>query len=269
MAAHLALPVGAADQRRGVRGHHRRPVAGLPALVRRRPAARGAQPRCRRLPAAPSGAGRRRADSGQRRVGRGCGTVRARVRVDVHPAALGRGTSGRCTRCRRRARVRHHPPRRQRTLVRQLHLLPRVHGGPGRDRHVRRGPRELVATLHDRAERAEREQALRVAQARTNERARIAREMHEVLAHRISLVAMHAGALPTGPTSARRRPGARQASSSRARTRPWATCARYWGCCVTPTRTTRSPVSTAPSARNRPSATCRPWSTRRAPEAPG
>jgi signal transduction histidine kinase len=55
--------------------------------------------------------------------------------------------------------------------------------------------RELVASLHDRAERAEREQALRVAQARAHERTRIAREMHDVLAHRMSLVAMHAGAL--------------------------------------------------------------------------
>lgn len=55
--------------------------------------------------------------------------------------------------------------------------------------------RELLATLQDRAERAEREQAARVAQARANERSRIAREMHDVLAHRISLVAMHAGAL--------------------------------------------------------------------------
>lgn len=55
--------------------------------------------------------------------------------------------------------------------------------------------RELVATLRDRADRAEREQAMRVAQAQANERSRIAREMHDVLAHRISLVAMHAGAL--------------------------------------------------------------------------
>jgi signal transduction histidine kinase len=55
--------------------------------------------------------------------------------------------------------------------------------------------RALLASLKDRAERAEREQAMRVAQARTNERARIAREMHDVLAHRISLVAMHAGAM--------------------------------------------------------------------------
>lgn len=55
--------------------------------------------------------------------------------------------------------------------------------------------RELIATLQDRAERAEREQSMRVSQARLNERARIAREMHDALAHRISLVAMHAGAL--------------------------------------------------------------------------
>jgi len=55
--------------------------------------------------------------------------------------------------------------------------------------------RELIWTLKNRAERAESEQELRVAQARANERARIAREMHDVLAHRISQVSMHAGAL--------------------------------------------------------------------------
>lgn len=55
--------------------------------------------------------------------------------------------------------------------------------------------RELLATLRERAETAESQQAARVAQARTAERSRIAREMHDVLAHRISLVTMHAGAL--------------------------------------------------------------------------
>lgn len=55
--------------------------------------------------------------------------------------------------------------------------------------------RELLWTLRERATRAEQEQELRVGQARANERARIAREMHDVLAHRISLVTMHAGAL--------------------------------------------------------------------------
>ncbi|WP_229053746.1 sensor histidine kinase [Aeromicrobium sp. Leaf350] len=55
--------------------------------------------------------------------------------------------------------------------------------------------RELLGTLRERAETAESEQAARVAQARTGERTRIAREMHDVLAHRISTVTMHAGAL--------------------------------------------------------------------------
>jgi len=55
--------------------------------------------------------------------------------------------------------------------------------------------RELVAGLQSRLRNAEREQVLLAAQARVSERARIAREMHDVLAHRISLVAMHSGAL--------------------------------------------------------------------------
>jgi signal transduction histidine kinase len=55
--------------------------------------------------------------------------------------------------------------------------------------------RDLFASWQARAETAEREQASRVAEARATERAVIAREMHDVLAHRISLVAMHSGAL--------------------------------------------------------------------------
>lgn len=55
--------------------------------------------------------------------------------------------------------------------------------------------RDLMTSLRDRADTAEREQQARVARAQAAERTRIAREMHDVLAHRISLVAMHAGAL--------------------------------------------------------------------------
>ncbi|GMA39939.1 sensor histidine kinase [Mobilicoccus caccae] len=55
--------------------------------------------------------------------------------------------------------------------------------------------RDLVRSLQERAETAEREQASRAASARVAERSRIAREMHDVLAHRISTVAMHSGAL--------------------------------------------------------------------------
>ena len=62
-----------------------------------------------------------------------------------------------------------------------------------------RSRRQLVLSLRDRAERAEAEQHLRVDQARQHERARIAREMHDVLAHRISLLSLHAGALEFRP----------------------------------------------------------------------
>ncbi|MEV0459649.1 sensor histidine kinase [Catellatospora methionotrophica] len=59
--------------------------------------------------------------------------------------------------------------------------------------------RQLVHSLRERAVRAEAEQELRVAQARQLERTRIAREMHDVLAHRISLLSLHAGALEFRP----------------------------------------------------------------------
>jgi signal transduction histidine kinase len=55
--------------------------------------------------------------------------------------------------------------------------------------------RELLWTLRARAERAEAEQELRANQSRLEERGRIAREMHDVLAHRISQISMRAGAL--------------------------------------------------------------------------
>jgi signal transduction histidine kinase len=62
-----------------------------------------------------------------------------------------------------------------------------------------RARRALLASLRERARRAEAEQASRVAEARAAERARIAREMHDVLAHRLSLLATYAGALEYRP----------------------------------------------------------------------
>jgi signal transduction histidine kinase len=53
----------------------------------------------------------------------------------------------------------------------------------------------LVESLRDRAERAEAERLRREEQARAAERTRIAREMHDVVAHKVSLIALHAGAL--------------------------------------------------------------------------
>ncbi|GAA3752652.1 sensor histidine kinase [Micromonospora maritima] len=55
--------------------------------------------------------------------------------------------------------------------------------------------RRLTESLRAHAARLQAEQHLRVDQARLTERARIAREMHDVLAHRMSLISLHAGAL--------------------------------------------------------------------------
>lgn len=58
------------------------------------------------------------------------------------------------------------------------------------------GAREgLIRALRERAERAERERHLLAEQARAEERARLAGEMHDVVTHRVSLMVLQAGAL--------------------------------------------------------------------------
>ena len=55
--------------------------------------------------------------------------------------------------------------------------------------------RQLIWTLWERAQRAERERDLEIERARARERSTVAREAHDVVAHRISQLSMHAGAL--------------------------------------------------------------------------
>ncbi|MDT0491513.1 sensor histidine kinase [Streptomyces sp. NPDC012600] len=67
-----------------------------------------------------------------------------------------------------------------------------------------RSRRQLVVTLRERARRAETEAGLRAEQAQRLAREAIAREMHDVLAHRLTLLSVHAGALefrPDAPTA--------------------------------------------------------------------
>ncbi|MFF7751641.1 sensor histidine kinase [Streptomyces sp. NPDC007971] len=66
--------------------------------------------------------------------------------------------------------------------------------------------RRLMRALVERAERAERERHLLAEQARAEERARLAGEMHDVVTHRVSLMVLQAGALRvTAPDEATRR----------------------------------------------------------------
>ncbi|TDC94250.1 two-component sensor histidine kinase [Actinomadura sp. 7K507] len=64
--------------------------------------------------------------------------------------------------------------------------------------------RRVLQGLTERAERAERERHLLAEQARAEERARLAAEMHDVVAHRVTLMVLQAGALrvraPDEPT---------------------------------------------------------------------
>jgi signal transduction histidine kinase len=62
-----------------------------------------------------------------------------------------------------------------------------------------RGRRERLARLRGEAARAEADAARADDRLRAEERERIAREMHDVLGHRISLVSLHAGALEIRP----------------------------------------------------------------------
>jgi signal transduction histidine kinase len=105
--------------------------------------------------------------------------------------------------------------------------------------------RQLVLSLRDRANRAETEAQLRAEQAQQRARDEIAREMHDVLGHRLSLLSVHAGALEFRPDA----PAGEVARAAKVirenATRPSRTCVR-------------SSASCAP-----PSASCpsRPWPT--------
>ncbi|MGZ9929249.1 sensor histidine kinase [Streptomyces sp. NC-S4] len=67
----------------------------------------------------------------------------------------------------------------------------------------RRSRQQLIASLRERAELAEADAESRAERARMEAREEIAREMHDVLGHRLSLLSVHAGALEFNPGAPR------------------------------------------------------------------
>ena len=110
---------------------------------------------------------------------------------------------------------------------------------------------ELLASLRERAQRAEAEQHERVARAQQAERTRIAREMHDVLGHRLSLLGMHAGALEYRPDASPSELAAAAGTVREQARLALRTCARSSGCCATRARSRPHPSPRSP--------TCPPW----------
>ena len=109
---------------------------------------------------------------------------------------------------------------------------------------------ERATALEDRALRAEREREFEADRAAVRERARIAREMHDVLSHAVSLMIVQAEA---GPVAGTHRPGPGRGGVRRDRLRrsrrQWCNCAACSVCCA------RSPD---PAAHSRPWPQLRP-----------
>ena len=102
-----------------------------------------------------------------------------------------------------------------------------------------RSRRAYVAAVEQRAIDAERTREDEARRRVEEERLRIARELHDVTAHSLSIIALQAGAAEKAVRATPTRPSLRcTPSASRARTRS-TSCARCSACCVAPMRTRR------------------------------
>ena len=105
--------------------------------------------------------------------------------------------------------------------------------------------RTRLQAQRERARRADAEEQLRIEQVRYGERTRIAREMHDVLAHRISLLSLHAGVLEFRPDAP-----PEEVARAAAVIRAWCALARI-------TAAARATSSGGASGRNSSAPACR------------
>jgi len=141
--------------------------------------------------------------------------------------------------------------------------------------------RAYLTSLEDRAARLERERDAQAQIATAAERARIARELHDVIAHNVSVMVVQATAPAMRCAGTRNEPARRWPRSRGPGGRPWPRCAACSVCCAPMTREPawpRSPASTSfascstrrgrRACRSRSPWKARPGRSRRGPSSP-
>jgi signal transduction histidine kinase len=109
--------------------------------------------------------------------------------------------------------------------------------------------RSQTALVQEMAGRLVQERATAERAAVAEERSRIARELHDVIGHEVTVIALQADAAAAALAKAPNAPRRRSRPSGAAPSRRWARCAGSWACCAPPRRRTCAPSPGSPTSR--------------------